>query len=308
MEIDAQIMLADIRMDGVRFDIARPRAPFCASTKTGAISYCYLLRKGRLWLEVDGAAPALIELNAGDIAGMTGSIPHRFKSAPDLKGVKETPLELVGFDKPAPEGTEVELIVGHIDAEALAFSGLFMETMVVSKKNAAKLNRRIWKAAEVVEDELSDPEPLGGSELIVRRQAEIMLLNIVRWALTEATTSDAGGLRGMLDMRILRAMAAFAQAPMKPWTVKQLADIAGMSRTAFSERYHVLVGKSPLQSVTQLRLRHAAAALMRSRQSVDEIAAASGYGSSAAFIRAFQREFHMTPARWRSTRGNSTLG
>lgn len=305
MDIDTQILLADIRMDGVEFVVARPKAPFCVSTPCGPISYCYLLRKGKMWLEVDGANPVTLALEAGDIVGFTGSVPHRFRSAAQLKNVQETPIETTGFDVPAPVGTEVELIVGHIQEEALAFSGLFFDAMVISHKTAHRISSRIWKAAEVVEEELSDPQPIGGSALIVRRQAEIMLLNIVRWVISQATTAEAGGLRGMADIRILRAMAAFAQAPMKPWTVKELADIAGMSRTAFSERYHALVGATPLHSVTQLRLRHAAAALMRNNQNVDEIAAASGYSSSAAFIRAFQREFNMTPAKWRVRRGQA---
>lgn len=305
MDIDAQIMLADIRMDGVEFAIARLTPPFCVSTPSGAISYCYLLRKGKVWLEIDGTSPVTIEMEAGDVIGLTGSIPHRFKSALKLRNVKERPIETTGFDVPVQGDAAVELIVGHIEEEALAFSGLFTDAMVITRAKAEKISRRIWRAAEAVEEELSDRQSLGGSAMVVRRQAEIMLLNIVRWVISQATSAEAGGLKAMQDMRILRAMAAFAQAPMKPWTVRDLAGIAGMSRTAFSARYHALVGSSPLQSVTQLRLRLAATALMRSGQSIDEIAAASGYGSAAAFIRAFQREFHMTPARWRASRGQS---
>jgi AraC-like DNA-binding protein len=36
--------------------------------------------------------------------------------------------------------------------------------------------------------------------------------------------------------------------------------------------------------------------------SIDAAAEAAGYGSSAAFVRAFQREFGETPARWRRHR------
>lgn len=303
MDIEEQVLLTDVHMDGVKFSIARLRAPFCVSTAPGPISYCYLLRKGRLWLEVGSAEPTLIALEAGTIVGLTGTIPHRFRSGPGQLRVKEERLVTHGFAEEHEGDAPFELIVGEIPQEALALSGLFLGAMVLSPSRAEKVCRRIWKAADLVEEELRDTETMGGSSLVIRRLAELMLINIARWVISQATSEEAGGLRALADMRILRAMAAFTRELLKNWTVKELADIAGMSRTAFSERFHDLIGLSPLQCVTRTRLRTASAALTRGGQSLEEVAAMAGYSSAAAFIRAFRREFQTTPARWRANRG-----
>lgn len=303
MDIEEQVLLADVHMDGVKFSIARLRAPFCVSTAPGPVSYCYLLRKGRLWLEVGSAEPALVALEPGTIVGLTGAIPHRFRSGSGPLRVKEERLVTRDFAEEHESDTPYELIVGEIPQEALALSGLFLGAMVLSPTRAEKVCRRIWKAADLVEEELQDTESMGGSSLVIRRLAELMLINISRWVISQATSEEAGGLRALADMRILRAMAAFSAEPQKSWTVKELADIAGMSRTAFSERFHDLIGLSPLQCVTRMRLRTASTALTRGGQNLEEVAAAAGYSSAAAFIRAFRREFQTTPARWRANRG-----
>ena len=72
-----------------------------------------------------------------------------------------------------------------------------------------------------------------------------------------------------------------------------------MSRTTFAERFHKLTGRTPLQTITHMRLRLAASELARGDRSVAQVADDAGYGSSAAFIRAFERYFDVTPRRWR---------
>jgi AraC-like DNA-binding protein len=51
-----------------------------------------------------------------------------------------------------------------------------------------------------------------------------------------------------------------------------------------------------------MRLTAAARRLTSAALSVEAAASEAGYGSSAAFVRAFQREFGETPARWRRGR------
>jgi AraC-like DNA-binding protein len=84
-----------------------------------------------------------------------------------------------------------------------------------------------------------------------------------------------------------------------------MAGIAGMSRAAFAARFNALTGSSPLQTLVQMRLRLAAAELAHTALSVDEIASRAGYGSSAAFIRAFRRSYALPPARWRAAHLNA---
>jgi AraC family transcriptional activator of mtrCDE len=103
----------------------------------------------------------------------------------------------------------------------------------------------------------------------------------------------------------MRAVAAVARAPLEPWTVAAMAGVAGMSRTAFARQFRHLMSDTPLNMVARLRLRGAVEILGHGAAKLDEAAAAAGYGSAAAFIRAFRRIHGTTPARWRNPTGRS---
>ena len=72
-----------------------------------------------------------------------------------------------------------------------------------------------------------------------------------------------------------------------------------MSRSAFAERFALLIGEPPMQYSTRWRLALSARTLKEGRESIVRIAEQVGYGSEAAFNRAFKREFGMPPATWR---------
>jgi len=70
--------------------------------------------------------------------------------------------------------------------------------------------------------------------------------------------------------------------------VAGLASIAVMSRSIFAERFSARVGEAPLQYVKRWRLTLAADMLASGTLRVKQAAERSGYGSEAAFSRAFK--------------------
>jgi transcriptional regulator GlxA family with amidase domain len=98
---------------------------------------------------------------------------------------------------------------------------------------------------------------------------------------------------------LLRALSAFFATPNADWTVAALAEVAGISRTALVERFRKAFDDTPLRVITRIRLELAAEMLLQSRAPLAEIAASGGFGSSAAFLRAFRRQYHLTPNAWR---------
>jgi transcriptional regulator GlxA family with amidase domain len=103
----------------------------------------------------------------------------------------------------------------------------------------------------------------------------------------------------LLNRRILRAVEAVHDAPGQQWTVSGLANVAGMSRTAFSVRFRDMIGITPLRYVGGTRLQIASVAI-EDKKSILEVALFCGYGSEAAFGRAFKRFYGVTPGRWRT--------
>jgi AraC-like DNA-binding protein len=87
------------------------------------------------------------------------------------------------------------------------------------------------------------------------------------------------------------------------WTLEELASSIGTSRSILAERFHSLVGSSPMRYLTQWRMLLAANLLCRSSAPLARIAEDVGYQTDTAFSRAFRREFGMPPAAWRRNQG-----
>ena len=110
---------------------------------------------------------------------------------------------------------------------------------------------------------------------------------------------NAGSLAAVLDPKIGRCLSEVHLGPDKPWTVEAMATKAGMSRTVFAERFTSLVGMTPLRYVTHWRMQRARRELVDTDRPLIEIAVQVGYGSEAAFNRAFKRQFGATPGEMR---------
>ncbi len=95
--------------------------------------------------------------------------------------------------------------------------------------------------------------------------------------------------------------------PEKPWTIAELADLSGLSRTTFAVRFQAAAGTSPLAYLTQVRIHKAMDLLKRSDATLAAIAVQVGYGSEAAFSTAFKRQLGVAPGAYRNSGVSSPL-
>ena len=89
-----------------------------------------------------------------------------------------------------------------------------------------------------------------------------------------------------------------------PWTVKAMADGAGMSVRSFHRRFEASNGMSPHQWLVLERVQSARRLLEQSDRGVEWIAHRVGFASTAAFRAHFRRWFGCAPADFR--RGTGT--
>lgn len=134
---------------------------------------------------------------------------------------------------------------------------------------------------------------------VVRRLCEVIMLQLLRHVQVGVVRMGRAPEAIRYDAHILRAWSAYFAAPSAPWTVEKLADAAGLSRSAFFERFRTIFGAPPLETLTRIRLDHAKQLLTASQAPLPEIAVAVGYQSESALIRAFKREFGIAPGQWR---------
>ena len=140
-----------------------------------------------------------------------------------------------------------------------------------------------------------------GAQHVLDRLAEALFVMVLRCYLEEVA-EPRGFLAAVADPRLSRALDRMHRALDAPWTVSTLAEEAGMSRTAFAQRFTDLVGTPPLEYLTEVRMRRAEVLLREPGMSASSVCGAVGYSAEAAFRRAYKRVHGVGPGAVRRRR------
>ncbi|MBP2302099.1 AraC family transcriptional regulator [Azospirillum picis] len=259
---------------------------------------CYALVSGRCWLTVEGAAEPL-EMEAGDCVLLPNG--RRFVLAADLA------LDPVPYPDLAPAvgpggvltlngGGGTMILGGHF-----AFSGAHADMLLGAMPSIVRLREDADKdglrwALERMRRELTGGQP--GGVLVARHLAHMMLVQALRLYLAEGVGRSVGWLFALADPRLAAALGAMHADPGARWTLPALAERAGMSRSAFAERFKATVGSSPIDYLTRWRMLLAGDRLSGGGEPVSAIAASLGYESESAFGTAFKRVMGCSPRRY----------
>jgi AraC family transcriptional activator of mtrCDE len=155
----------------------------------------------------------------------------------------------------------------------------------------------IRRAFEELLDEIHAPRP--GS----RAMSDALLRQCLIWLLRRFFERGDCGLRWLApleDTRLGRALSAMHEQPQHCFSLSELAELAGMSRSVFAARFAHATGQSPIDFLKALRLERAAALLARTDLPVKGVAARVGYASRSSFTRAFSACHGLAPAVFRT--------
>ncbi|MGZ7094743.1 MAG: helix-turn-helix domain-containing protein, partial [Candidatus Angelobacter sp.] len=141
-----------------------------------------------------------------------------------------------------------------------------------------------------------------GTGLVLAKLSEVLFVETLRRYINTLPPGQIGWLGGARDPFIGQALALVHKTPAYPWTIPELARRVGLSRTRFAERFRHFLGEPPMAYLARWRVKLGAEILHSTEDSVAEVAATVGYGSEAAFNRAFKREFDCPPAQFRRKR------
>jgi len=137
-----------------------------------------------------------------------------------------------------------------------------------------------------------------GSLSIVNRLSEIIFIQVIR-AFADASNGQVPFLAALSDPQISRALSEIHANPANGLTVEELGRTASMSRSAFSNRFSELVGMTPHQYHTFVRMQRAARFLVKTDDTLEAISDSVGYQSAAAFSTAFKNHFGIRPGEYR---------
>jgi AraC-like DNA-binding protein len=138
-----------------------------------------------------------------------------------------------------------------------------------------------------------------GRTAALDRLAEVIVLMVLRRAI-DAGTTESGLLAALAHPSLHRALVSIHDMPSRAWKVDDLAMQAGMSRSHFMALFHAVVGTTPMAYLTAWRMTLARRHL-QAGDSVKSVARRAGFGSAAAFSRAYSRAYGSAPTGVRAS-------
>lgn len=210
--------------------------------------------------------PAPVRLRAGDLAVLPTGQPHRLGS---IKGATYTSL-LCG---------ELDFTFGTRNPVLHALPDCF----VLRAEDGGDI---LHKLAALLID-VAHTERMGYKVVMNKLADSLFALALCDYA--QRTPSPRGLFAALADPRMTRVLDAMHRRCGEDWTLQLLAEVAGMSRSAFAELFHQLLGEPPMQYLSHWRVAEARRLLQDRRLSVAAIAEMLGYRSEAAFRKRFKQ-------------------
>lgn len=289
------------RIDETGFFEAELHAPWRVTVVPDNEAYLYVVRHGECWLKtVDQPSP--VHLHQGDIVSLVAGQTQIWQSAADgprdnthASFAKAMVPPHLAHGRGAAGSTRLLVLTSSRDANS--FIPVYPALVVVPRSDRGASSRIHW-LVRMMEMEVVADRP--GKDAAIKRLAELIVIELVRFALPRLPAGGRNWLEGLTDRHIGQSIAIMHADLKQNWTLQKLAAAVGMSRSVFVERFTELVGEAPYGYLRRIRIYHAAQELQSGRQAIVEIAEAVGYSSESAFNKAFVREMGVTPARYRS--------
>lgn len=201
------------------------------------------------------------------------------------------------------DGDACRLVCGHFDFDKEMTHPLLLSLpeLIHVKATPTYDFRWIDQVMRFISEETQGQRP--GSAVISRRLSEVLFVQVLRHY-AESSETPVPMLDGITDPQLSRALQAMHHQLEKPWTVEALARLAAMSRTVFTRQFSDKIGETPMQYLTQQRMREARK-LLRYGLSAGEVAERVGYRSEAAFNRKFKEVVGLGPGAYRRQRVSS---
>jgi AraC-like DNA-binding protein len=266
-------VLAQLRLAGDEVASVRLGAPMVIGPEAG-VAYVLVVIAGRMSVRLSEGR--VIAADTGDLILLSRSAGQVLEQDAQLG---------------EPDSAEAEIVLSRFRFDPPRLDAMFRclpHHIHVRRADGAE-----WLAglAQYLLAEARGIEP--GASLMISRLIDLMVIRAIRHWVHQGR--GEGWLGGMADPRVARSLEALHAAPFRAWSVRDLAKLAGMSRSSFSERFADLVGEPPLRYHNRWRLLLAENLMQSKTMTVGEVALGVGYASTAAFSRAFKAHFGRAP-------------
>lgn len=310
-------ILSGVKLNGALFFSAEFSAPWCfASPESKTLAPVLAPRAPHLLIYhfvIDGSAfvqvvdgPSL-ELGPGDVVVLPHGDAHTMTSS---RGVTTASLTSAILSKVQSRdlspmqagggGDSARYVCGYMSCDPFLSRPILGGLPSVFKVNVRTDRSGQWLESSILHLVEEAASGRVGSDAMLAKLSEALFVDTLRRYVAGLPEKQTGWLAGARDPIVGKSLGLLHGRIAHPWTIADLADEVGISRSALVERFTRYLSEPPMTYLTHWRLQLAARSLKSTPRGLAEIAAEVGYESEAAFSRAFKREFGRPPGRYRS--------
>ncbi len=282
--------LEALRLRGTVYFTKDFRAPWGMAVPAADFAAFHVVAAGSCWLRVGGDATLLRQ---GDIVLLPHGCAHELahEADADVRPAEEL-LSEANDEGSLPsyggDGTATTLVCGHFEYDRRALHPFFRTLPEVVHVSAVQEELAVVLATASRLAAAESASRQRGASAVVDRLAEALLMQTLCLFL-DHSPEPRGFLAAVKDPSIGRALASIHSDPARDWSVPELARVAALSRSAFSERFRELVDESPMRYLSNWRMLMAREMLRDGSVSVAEVASQVGYRSEFSFAKTFKR-------------------
>lgn len=245
----------------------------------------HVVTTGSCLVEVPGVLNTSLQL--GDLLFFTREVPHSMSPAGERSREAQRHMSYLEAKDEAGTGLLCAEVVAKDRISAFLLESLPPTLLIRNDPDNAWLSPLL----ELIVMESDAKRFFGGG--ITDRLCELLFAYMLSSHLKKQGYQNS--LLGLYTHpRLAPVIAAVHANPSDKWTVARMASIAAQSRTLFSNVFREVSGWTPMQYVTWWRM-HLARSKLQNGEAVAALAGEMGYGSVAAFSRAFKAFFNENP-------------
>jgi AraC-like DNA-binding protein len=292
-------------------------APWCIATRVSP-EHCkpvlapashmmifHYVVEGEFHMRVEGKDGEDLVLRAGEVVLLPRNDLHVMGSDLSLPAVSGSDVIQPPKDgglfsiRHGGNGERTRMVCGFIGCNRAEDNPVISTLPALIKLNVEQGGAAEWirSTFQYAAEEVAAGRP--GSETVLAKLSELLFVEAVRRHAESLPDGQTGWLASLRDPYLARALALLHRDITRPWTVEDLGREIGLSRSALADRFLHVIGVPPMHYLTNWRMQVATQKLRSTSASLAQVAEVVGYGSEAAFSRAFKKAFNIAPATWR---------